>query len=112
MKRRIAFALVLVASVGALALAPAAGQRAGVGPVPNIGQIGGLTKGRGQARYCRGIGFIDLGSAVDGASYYFRRSDGQIIGACGGACWRQDQRDRCRRECPPAGWTCRSPIPG
>jgi hypothetical protein len=111
MKRSIAAALLLVAAAGVSALAPAAGRRTTVGPVPNLGQIGDVTRGRGQARYCSGIGFIDLGSAVDGPSYFFRRSDGRIIGTCGGACWRQDQRERCRRECPPPGWSCRLPTP-
>ena len=100
----IAAALLLLVVVGWSALTPAM-SRATVGPVPNIGQIGAVTRGQGEARYCRGIGLIDLGSAVDGPAYYFRRSDGRIIGRCGGLCWRQSER--CRQECPPRGWDCR-----
>src|SRR3954452_25195950 len=38
------------------------------------------------ARYCGPIGFVDLGSAEDGPAYYFRKSDGKIIGRCGAYC--------------------------
>jgi hypothetical protein len=60
--------------------------------------------------YCGGIGFIDLGSAVDGPAYYFRREDGVVIGHCGGACMIDTPEGRCARECPPAEWICR-PVP-
>jgi hypothetical protein len=58
------------------------------------------------ARYCGAIGFVDLGSAEDGPAYYFRKSDGKIIGRCGGICMA-DPSGHCKTDCPPAGWTCR-----
>jgi hypothetical protein len=78
------------------------------GPLPSRNtEIGKAAQGR--AYYCGDLGFVDMGSAVDGPAYYFRRHDGVIIGRCGGNCWA-DLNHTCRRECPPAGWTC-GPIP-
>jgi hypothetical protein len=72
-------------------------------------EIGDRVPANYRAFYCGGVGFVDAGAAVDGPSYYFRRSDGRILGACGGACWRNSER--CRRQCPPAEWTCRGNLP-
>jgi hypothetical protein len=97
----------------ALALAPAFACAAPdtvavMGPMPGprteIGQVTTLKK----ARYCGQIGFVDLGSATDGPSYYFQRKSGKIISVCGGACWftTAAQREICRTKCPPKEWTC------
>ena len=81
-----------------------------LGPIPPDTEIAaavGLASGGPvQARYCGGIGFVDLGSATDGPAYYFRKSDGHIVGACGGYCMA-DPSGHCKTDCPPAGWTCR-----
>lgn len=57
------------------------------------------------ATYCGNIGYLDLGSAVDGSAYFFDRRTGKIISTCGGAC-EFDPENRCKRECPPPAWTC------
>ncbi|HEX6740781.1 MAG TPA: hypothetical protein VF079_03160 [Sphingomicrobium sp.] len=81
------------------------------GPIPlhsEIADAAGLKSGgpAPTARYCGAIGFVDLGSAVDGPAYYFRKSDGKILGRCGGYCWA-DRGGHCKTDCPPARWTCR-----
>jgi hypothetical protein len=89
-------------------LAAADSVRPTVGPLPpGNTEIGRLVRSRAQARYCGAIGFIDLGAATDGPAYFFRRGDGRVIGRCGGFCRSPEGRQRCRRECPPAGWRCR-----
>lgn len=94
-----------------LALTAADSVRLTSGPLPRgHGEIGRLVRGAAQARYCGSIGFIDLGSATDGPAYFFRRSDGRVLGRCGGFCRGPEARQRCRRECPPAGWRCGSPT--
>jgi len=57
--------------------------------------------------YCGDVGYADCGSAADGPAYYFERKTGKIITTCGGACM-YDPNGRCKRECPPAGWVCRT----
>lgn len=100
-----ALPLLLVASDTLSATAPS--PRATVGPLPPATtEIGRLVRGPAQARYCGGIGFVDLGAATDGPAYFFARSDGRVLGRCGGYCWDPDQRARCARECPPPGWRC------
>lgn len=99
-----ALLLVLIASDSL-----AASRRPVPGPVPHRGEIGALVQGRANALYCGNIGYVDLGAAVDGPAYYFRRSDGRVVGRCGGYRWNPDQRQTARRECPPPGWTCRTP---
>jgi len=102
-------ALLLTAGGG---LAAGARHDPVAGPLPPAGtEIGRVA--RGTAYYCGGIGFVDMGAAVDRPAYYFRRRDGAIIGHCGGYCWA-DVQHRCARECPPRGWTCshRMPPPG
>ena len=101
--------LLLLAACGPVAADPVrtAPARLTVGPVPGGDtEIGRLVRGPAQARYCGGVGFIDLGSATDGPAYFFRRSDGRVLGRCGGYCWDPDQRARCARECPPPAWRC------
>ena len=100
MKRAIAvFLLVLTA-----ADSPA---RLTIGPLPPAdSEIGRLARGSTRAHYCGAIGFIDLGSATDGPAYFFRRGDGRVLGRCGGYCRSPEGRARCRRECPPPGWSC------
>jgi hypothetical protein len=74
------------------------------GPLPSRNtEIGRVAQGT--AFYCGSLGFVDLGSAVDGPSYYFRRHDGVIVGRCGGYCMA-DANHSCQRACPPAGWSC------
>ena len=93
-------------------LACGSGLPAGVteGELPARGtQIGDRVPRNYRAFYCGDIGFVDVASAVDGPAYYFRRHDGRIIGTCGGACMINSER--CRRECPPAGWTCGHNLP-
>jgi hypothetical protein len=85
----------------------AASQRPALGPVPDRGEISRLVSSPAQALYCGGIGFIDLGSAVDGPAYYFRRSDGRVLGRCGGYLRTPEGRRQGARVCPPPGWTCR-----
>lgn len=87
----------------------AASRRPVPGPVPRRGEIGELVHGRANALYCGNIGFIDLGSAVDGPSYFFRRNNGRIVGRCGGYRRTPEQRRTGPRECPPPSWTCRTP---
>lgn len=88
---------------------PAAAGRTPVeGALPTGGNLPQGLRGRSRAYYCGDIGFVDAGSAVDGPAYYFRRQSGQVITVCGGAC--MGDMDRCRRECPPTGWTC-GPVP-
>jgi hypothetical protein len=94
------------------------GQPAAVGPeVPELTEgplpPGDTEIGRvvtnptvARARYCADIGLIDMGAVVDGPAYYFRRSDGVIIGRCGGFCMGEEIPGRCARECPPPGWQC------
>jgi len=53
------------------------------GPVP-AGEVKRTAPRAVRAQYCRGIGLVDMGSRVDGPAYYFTRSDGKIIGYCGG----------------------------
>ncbi len=96
--------LVLVASDALAAL-----RRAVPGPVPQRGEIGRLVHGRAQALYCGDIGFVDLGSAVDGPAYYFRRNDGRVVGRCGGYLRTPEGRRNGARSCPPRSWTCRTP---
>ena len=76
------------------------------GPLPGRGtEIGRLVGPTTRAFYCGDTGFVDVGSAVDGPAYYFRRSDGAVIGTCGGACM-MDKDKSCDRDCPPKSWTC------
>ena len=79
------------------------------GPLPppstEIGKVA-----RGPAYYCGDIGYVDMGAAVDGPAYFFRRRDGAIIGHCGGYCMG-DPGNSCARECPPPGWTCTRRMP-
>jgi hypothetical protein len=104
MKAAVAAAfLVLVTSDSLAAL-----RRPVPGPVPQRGEIGGLVHGRAQALYCGNIGFVDLGAAVDGPAYYFSRSDGRVIGRCGGYLRTPEGRRSGARVCPPRSWTCRS----
>jgi len=108
--KRTAFALLLaLGACSPLAAddAPPAAPRPTEGPLPGGStEIGRLVRGPARARYCGDVGFIDLGSAVDGPAYFFRRSDGRVLGRCGGFCWAPEQRPRCARECPPREWTC------
>ena len=99
-----ASSLVLIASDSLAAARPAV-----PGPVPDRGEIGRLVQGRERALYCGDIGFVDLGMAVDGVGYYFRRIDGRVVGPCGGFLPRPDQRPRDQRQCPPRSWTCGTP---
>src|SRR5687768_11339772 len=73
-------------------------------PSPDT-EIGGRASGARCTRpkYCGPIGFVDCGSQTDGPAYYFERSSGKVIAACGGFCMSGDCRD-----CPPPSWTCRS----
>jgi len=96
----------------AILLTMACGTLAGEGRRPVEGrlpsrdtEIGRLATGR--AYYCGDLGYVDMGSAVDGPAYYFRRRDGVIVGRCGGF-RRPDANHNAQRECPPAGWTCRA----
>jgi hypothetical protein len=59
---------------------------------------------------CGQLAYTDCGSALDRPAYYYHRTSGKILGTCGGACWR-DETGRCKRECPPPGWTCGRPQP-
>jgi hypothetical protein len=86
------------------------GRRPVEGPLPPPDTEIGRAAGGGRAYYCGDLGFVDLGAAVDGPAYYFRRRDGVIVGHCGG--FRRPDADHSpQRECPPAGWTCRQPPP-
>jgi hypothetical protein len=57
---------------------------------------------------CNGIVLVDCGAAVDGPAYYYDEDTVEVIGRCGGFCFTPDpvEQERCRRECPPPGWTC------
>jgi len=57
------------------------------------------------AYYCDGIGYVDLGAAVDGPAYYFRESDGKVIARCGGYC--EANTGSCQNRCPPPEAKCR-----
>ena len=83
-----------------------AAPRMTVGPLPQ-GEIASLAPRTAEARYCGGVGYVDLGSAVDGPAYYFRRSDGKVLGHCGGYCMMRN--DECAHQCPPKSWTCGRP---
>ena len=99
-------AFLLAAGCG---LASGAGDSLVEGPLPSAQtEIGRVA--RGPAYYCGDIGYVDMGAAVDGPAYFFRRRDGAIIGHCGGYCMG-DPEHRCARECPPPGWTCTRRLP-
>lgn len=76
---------------------------------PATTEIGRLVPRRNIPYYCGAIGFVDVAAAVDGPSYFFRRSDGAVIGRCGGTC--MGGGERCRNQCPPREWTCSRAIP-
>jgi hypothetical protein len=91
----------------ACASVPGEGRRPVAGPLPSPDtQIGRVASGR--AYYCGDLGFVDMGAAVDGPAYYFRRRDGAIVAGCGGI-RRPDPDGNAGRQCPPQGWTCSQP---
>jgi hypothetical protein len=96
----------ILAFLSLAACAPAADGGPSTGPLPGnhteIGRIAGQSR---IAHYCGGIGYVDLGAAVDGPAYYFRKADGRIIARCGGHC--DGEAERCATECPPPEWNCR-----
>jgi hypothetical protein len=97
-------AILLTAACATLA---GEGRRPVAGPLPSRDtEIGRVASGR--AYYCGDLGFVDMGAAVDGPAYYFRRGDGVIVGSCGGI-RRPDPDRNAPRACPPAGWTCSQP---
>jgi len=51
---------------------------------------------------------INCGAESDGPLYYLNKSNGILISACGGACWRPKgkQIEICNTLCPPKDWTC------
>ena len=55
---------------------------------------------------CAGIGYIDMGSAFDGQSFYFRDKTRKLISACGGICSDASitPRYHCSKRCPPLLW--------
>lgn len=85
------------------------GRRPIPGPLPSRDtEIGRLASGR--AYYCGDLGYVDMGAAVDGPAYYFRRRDGVVVGRCGGI-RRPDPAHENQRQCPPAAWTCSAAPP-
>jgi hypothetical protein len=76
---------------------------------PATTEIGRLVPRRNIPYYCGAVGFVDVAAAVDGPSYFFRRSDGAVIGRCGGFCMAG--RESCRNQCPPREWTCSRALP-
>jgi len=99
-----AFFAALLLTVACASLA-GEGRRPLEGPLPSRETEIGRVAGGARAYYCGDIGFVDLGAAVDGPAYYFRRRDGVIVGHCGGI----RRPNPGQRQCPPAGWTCSQP---
>lgn len=99
-------AVILVLAVAAAASIPAQSQQLPSRPLPGRGTEIDLLVGKPRiAHYCRGIGYVDLGAAVDGPAYYFRESDGRVISRCGGYC--EANPEGCAKRCPPPEWKCR-----
>jgi hypothetical protein len=109
--------LALLLLVGASAVLAATRRWVAIkGPLPGRNTEIGRASFRGSeawsphsALYCKGIGYLDMGSAADGPAYYFERSTGKIIGRCGGYCMSREAGTgvQCRTKCPPKEWTCR-----
>jgi hypothetical protein len=57
---------------------------------------------------CAGYGYADMGAMIDLPAYYFRRSSGELVSVCGGACmgaFSRRQQVECATLCPPFEWT-------
>ena len=53
---------------------------------------------------CNDLVAVNCRAEVDGPFYYVNRRSGEIVGRCGGECFRPEG---CPTPCPPKEWTCK-----
>ena len=56
---------------------------------------------------CGAMLFVSCQPELDGPTFYVTLPQGEIISACGGACWDRADNSDCEKKCPPPEWTCK-----